>query len=74
MPLNENVERLKELFPENNRSNLKIVVAKGANHGADVSDELITLPSGNSYFHFFSIAPYLTVEIIDFLRTHNFIK
>ena len=74
VPYKENVERLEALINGERASNLKTVVAYNAEHGTEKKGAYISLPNNKSYWHFFRISPQVLIEIIDFLKEHEFIE
>lgn len=74
VPYQQNIERLNKLFSGERQNLLKAVIAYQAEHGTEVADAIATLPNGETYFHFFRISPQVLIEVVKFLRVHDFIK
>ncbi|MBO6795323.1 MAG: alpha/beta hydrolase [Balneolaceae bacterium] len=73
VPYQPNLERLEQYFSGERADLLTTLVIPNAEHGTEVSGDFIDLPNGDSYWRFYRISPWLTIEVIDFLKTNNFI-
>ena len=72
-PSKENVELLKKYFADR-LDLLTTVTAYEAEHGLEKEARAVELNDGQSYWHFYRIAPEARIEIISFLRKHHFIE
>lgn len=73
VPFKENIQLLDQFFSGDRSRLLTKVVARNAEHGTETPAEYISLPSGESYWHFYRISPQVLIEIVDFLRINKFI-
>ncbi|SHH41390.1 alpha/beta hydrolase family protein [Winogradskyella jejuensis] len=79
VPAKENIESLQDYF--SGRTNLLTTIeAYDAEHGMEMRarqiklDNTLNFLGGNhSYWHFYRISPSVKIEMIDFLKKHNFI-
>ena len=71
-PPKENVELLNEYFRDR-MDLLTTVTAYNAEHGLEKEARTVQISSGPSYWHFYRIAPEVRIEIVAFLRKHNFV-
>ena len=72
VPHQENIERLQQLFDGSRSKYLTTVLLPEAEHGTEVSEGYQELPNEHSYWRFFRISPKVQIEIIRFLKQHNF--
>jgi pimeloyl-ACP methyl ester carboxylesterase len=73
VPYKENIERLKEIFSGERSKLLTTAVAHDAAHGTETKGQYVDLADNHSYYHFFRISSTPMIEIINFLRKHQFI-
>ncbi len=73
VPYRENIERLEDCFSGERRSLLSTAIAYGGAHGTETESQYVQLKENHSYWHFFRISATPMIEIVQFLRRHNFI-
>ena len=71
-PPKENVDLLKNYFADR-MDLLTTVIAYNAEHGLEKEARMVEIKDGPSYWHFYRIAPEVRIEIVNFMRKHNFI-
>ena len=71
-PPKENVDLLKNYFADR-MDLLTTVIAYNAEHGLEKEARMVEIADGPPYWHFYRIAPELRIELVKFLRKHNFI-
>lgn len=74
VPHAENVNRLKEIFSGDRAKLLTTVVAHNAEHGTETEGKYIQLGEGQSYWHFYRIAPEVTIEIVKFMKENGWMR
>ena len=73
VPFQENTKRLKSFFKEDQTDLLKVVWAHEGGHSLEAEDRYVTINENQDYYHFFRISPEVSIELISFLRKHQFI-